>query len=207
MSICACPKPSALTEIPTADCPVDLKQIQKIIVQRHGFVFDSGAGTPTSPSVLADWLALKTATDSTKVVVTPFIGSEPLITPGEAIQEGGGDNSTLNGIAVVTGTNPSEFTCKFRSLSPDQEKAIKSLMCETSLVVYLITQENKIIVKKISTAKKTGFDISALFLSDRMNEGFGKNDMFNFKFSLTAGWSEDLEVITPASGFNPLTDL
>lgn len=207
MSICPCPKATSLTAIPTNDCPVDLKQIQKIIVQRQGYEFDSGAGTPTSPSVLADWLALKAASNDTKVIVSPFIGSEPLITPGEAIQEGGGDNTTLNGIAVVTGTNPSEFTCKFRSLSADQEKALKLLMCESALVVYFITQDNKIVVKKIDTAKKTGFDISALFISDRMNEGFGKNDMFNFKFSLVAGWSEDLEIITPAPGFNPLTDL
>lgn len=207
MSLCNCPAPTALTEIPNSDCPFDLGQIQKIGFQRVGFQFDDGAVVPTSPSVLADWTALKSAVDSTKVVFTPLIGSDPLIVPGEAITEGGGDNTTLNGVELVTGTNPSKFTAKFRSLTPEQESALKLLICEKQLVVYLVTDANKIVVKKISADVKEGISIQSFFLGDRNNEGFGKNDTHSMMFSLPAGWSEDIEIITPEAGFNPLTDL
>jgi hypothetical protein len=207
MSLCNCPAPTALTTVPSADCPFDLGQIQKIGFQRAGFTFDSGAVSPTSPSVFADWTALKTATDSTKVVFTPLIGGDPVVVAGEAISEGGGDNSTMNGIEIITGVNPSKFSAMYRSMTPEQESAIKKLMCEPNLVVYFITDNQKIIVKKITTAQKKGLAIQAFFLGDRTNDGFGKKDSHKIQFSLPAGWSEDIEIITPEAGFNPLTDL
>jgi len=208
MALCPCPAPTALASIPSATCNFDLGQIQKIGFQRAGFVWDTaGSPTATNTTLLADWNTLKSASDSTKVVFTPLIGGEPVITPGAEISEGGGDNSTLNGIKIVNGTNPSEFSAIFRSLSPEQETALKALMCEPSLVVYFVTDKNKIVVKKITTAKKEGLAIQALFVSDRENQGFGKKDTHKIMFSLPAGWSENIEVITPATGFNPLTDL
>lgn len=207
MALCNCPAPTALTTVPSANCPFDLGQIQKIGFQRSGFTFDSGAVIPTSPSVEADWNVLKTATDSTKVVFTPLIGGDPVIVAGEPISEGGGDNSTLNGVEIITGVNPAKFTAMFRSMTPEQEKAMKNLMCEPSLVMYLVTGDQKIIVKKLTTAQKQGLGIQAFFLGDRTNDGFGKKDSHKIQFSLPAGWSEDIEIITPEVGFNPLTDL
>jgi hypothetical protein len=207
MAVCSCPKPTAISSISASDCPFDLKQIQKIGFQRSGYTFDSGAGVPTAPSVLADWTALMSATDDTKVVFTPLIGGDPIFEAGEAIVQGGGDNSTLNGVEDITGVNPSKFSANFKSLTPTQEKELKKLMCETSLVMYFVTNENKIGVKKITTAQKEGFNIQALFVSDRNNAGYGTKDINKISFSLPAGWSEDIELITPATGFNPLVDL
>jgi len=198
---CDCPNPTAIEDIPSLDCPFDIKQIQKIAFQRQGNQFDTDGIL-----VEATWTPLLTANDDTKIVSTPFIGGNPLVTPGGAITEGGGDNSTLNGEEDVTGSNPSLFTCDFKSISPEIEKALKSLICEKNLQVYFITEENKIIANQegLTTDSHKGFPISAYYFSDRDNRGFGTKDMHQMRFSLKAGWSEEMVKVSPTD-FSPLT--
>lgn len=200
---CTCPKPTALTEIPVEDCGINMKQIQRVVFRRH----PNSIGTTTSNdvTVLADWQALKTISDSTKVVITPLIGGNPVVEPGDAITSGGGDNSTMNGVEEIDGVNPSKFNCEFRELSPAGEKAMKALMCEKDLQVMFILQGGKIAVSEIDTDNVQGFEIEAAFLSDRGNQGFGTKDTHTMSFSLLAGWSENLKIVTPA--FNPLTEI
>lgn len=202
---CNCPAPTELTEIPDVNCPVDLKQIQRIGFQRPGFVFDASATVPTDILELSTWQALKIATDDTKVVFTPLIGGDPVIEPGEAITSGGGDNSTLNGVEENEGTNPSNFSCVFKSLASETEKAMKALKCEKVVVAYLFLQGGRIAVTLIDTAKYTGFNALSLFVSDRGNQGFGTKDTVSMSFALEAGWSDNLQIIKP--NFNPFVDL
>lgn len=203
---CNCPAPSALTEIPTQDCGVNLNQIQRVAFQRIGSQFGTNA-QPAANSILelADWQALKAATDNTKIVITPLIGANPTIDPGDAITNGGGDNSTLNGVEEVEGVNPSSFSAEFKELSPEIEKAMKAIICEKNLVVYFILQGGKIAAKTIDADNQTGFSIQSPFVSDRGNQGFATKDTHTLTFSLTAGWSEDLVIIDP--NFNPLTEI
>lgn len=203
---CNCPSPTELTDIPDVGCPVDLKQIQRLGFQRVGYTFD-GTGEPPTSDILAlsSWQALKTAEDSTKVVLTPLIGGDPIIEPGEAITSGGGDNSTLNGVEENEGTNPSAFSCVFKSLPAATEKAMKTLMCEKQLVVYLFLQGGRIAVAKVDTDKYTGFNALSVFVSDRGNQGFGTKDTVTMSFSLEAGWSDNLEILKP--NFNPFVDI
>lgn len=203
MSInCDCPNPTEIGSVPSSDCPFDIGQVQKIVVQRKGYVFLLGA-----IKVLASWTALQTAANDTKVVSTPLVGGNPIITPGGAITEGGGDNSTLNGAEDILGTNPSIFSADFKSITPEQEKALKALMCEPTLQVFLINEFGKIICKKGDIAtSQTGIPIQSLHFGDRDNQGFGKKDINKLRFSFKAGWSEDIEVITPTD-FNPITSL
>jgi hypothetical protein len=205
MDTCNCPAPTSLTEIPKQDCGVNLKQIQRVAFQRNGNQFGADATVPNTILELADWQALMAATDNTKIVITPLIGANPTIEPGDAITSGGGDNSTLNGVEEVEGVNPSAFSCEFKELSPAIEKAMKTLLCEKSLTVYLILQGGKIAVVEIDTDKYKGFGIQSPFLSDRGNQGYATKDTHTMSFSLAAGWSEDLVIITP--NFNPLTEL
>jgi hypothetical protein len=203
---CNCPESSTLMEIVAENCGVDLKQIQRLGFQRGGDAFDS-AGTPTPFDILllSAWQAKMTATDDTKIVVTPIIGGDPVIQAGEAITNGGGDNSTLNGVEEISGVNPSPFSCLFKSLSSTVEKQLKALICEKNLVVYLFLQGGRIAIVKISTTKKQGFPIQSLFVSDRNNAGYGTKDTVSMRFSFAEGWSSDLEIVKPS--FNPLTDL
>ncbi|AHK11374.1 Minor capsid protein [Flavobacterium sp. phage 1/32] len=207
MAGCKCPKATVLSEIPTQDCDVDLEQLQKFGFQRGGFVFDLNAGTPTDITKKADWLALKTATNDTKVVFTPLIGGDPVITAGDAITSGGGDNSTLNGVEEVQGTNPSNFTGVFKSLSSEVKAKLQELECEKDLVVFPINQNGKIVARKIAEGMYGGFPISSFHISDRNNAGFGTKDTFNVKFTLPARWDNDLVLIDPETTFRPLQDL
>lgn len=213
---CNCPNDGILTEIPNDNCPFDLKQIQRLALATQGkVVWDSatgggaGDGVPQLDSQVdtkADWEALLTAVDNTKVVVTPLIGGDPIIEAGEPITEGGGDNTTLNGVEDVTGVNPSKFSCNFKSISPATEKAMKALMCN-SVEVYFFTEGGKIVCENIEgTENHKGFNVQALFVSDRNNAGYGTKDTNAFSFSLPAGWSENLVLVSPAD-FNPLYDI
>ena len=201
---CNCPAPTALTTIEEQTCGVDMKQIQRIAFQRKQ---DTAPFTAVNILTLAAWQALTTAVDTTKIVITPLIGGDPIIEPGEAITSGGGDNSTLNGVEEVEGVNPSNFSCLFKSLSAAIEKQIKALMCEKGLTVYFFLQGGRIACVEIpgSPANEFGFDIQSFFFSDRSNAGFGTKDTHNMRFSLVDGWSENLVILKPS--FNPLTEL
>lgn len=207
MANCKCPQGSELADIPEQDCKVDFEQLQKFIFQREGYEWDAGA-TPTPMDITkkADWLTLKAATGNTKVVVTPLIGGDPVITPGEPILNGGGDNSTLNGVEELQGTNPSTFTGVFKSLASDVKTAMVDLECE-NLVVYPINQNGKIIAKKTGTGKYVGIPVQGFHIGDRSNQGFGTKDTFAVRFTLPARWDNDVELIEPEVGFRPLVDL
>lgn len=200
---CNCPAPTSLTEIVAEACGVDLKQIQKLAFQRDGSIFDSGATSDILE--LSSWQGFTSASDDTKIVITPLIGGDPTIEAGEAITTGGGDNSTLNGVEEVEGVNPSSFSCLFKSLSSTVEKQLKALICEKNLVVYLFLQGGRIAVAELSAQTHTGFPIQSVFVSDRNNAGFGTKDTVNMSFELQEGWSDNLVVLKP--NFNPLTEL
>lgn len=213
---CVCPDNNELTDIDVSTCPFDLKQIQKLAFGIRGEVlWDSasgggaGNGVPQANSqvdTLADWQARRTATDSTKLIVTPFIGGDPIIEAGEALTEGGGDNSTLGGIEEVTGTNPSKFSCHFKSLTPAQEVGMKQVQCKNA-EVYFFTEDDKIVCQKIEgTENHRGFPMDAYFFSDRDNQGFGTKDKHMLRFSLKKDWSENLVIVDPAD-FSPLYDI
>lgn len=203
---CNCPALSTLVEIVAENCGVDLKQIQRLGFQRAGDTFDGTlVVSPTDILDLSSWQTKISALDSTKIVLTPMISGDAVIESGEAITNGGGDNSTLNGAEEIQGTNPSAFSCVFRSLSSTVEKQLKALICEKNLVVYLFLQGGRIAVVKVSTGVKKGFPIQSVFVSDRNNAGYGTLDTVSMRFSLAEGWSNDLEIIKP--NFNPFTDI
>jgi len=198
---CNCPEATSLVEIVAEACGVNLKQIQRLAAQR---VQTTPSFTPTTILDLSAWQDLMSATDSTKIVVTPLIAGDPVIEPGDKITTGGGDNSTLNGVEELEGVNPSNFSCLFKSLSTATEVAIKALICEKNLTIYLILEGGRIACATVS-ATCSGFQIQSFFLSDRGNAGFGTKDSFKCSFALPSGWSEKLAIYKPT--WNPLTDL
>lgn len=213
---CNCPDDGILEDVVSSDCPFDLKQIQRLAFATRGMVvWDSatgggaGNGVPSLTSqvdTLADWQARRTAVDNTKIIVTPLIGGDPAIEAGEAITEGGGDNSTLNGAEDVTGVNPSKFSCLFKSIAPETEVGMKKVKCKTA-EVYFFNEAGKIICQKIpGTLNHKGFIMQSYFFSDRNNAGYGTKDTNTLSFSLASGWSENLVMVEPAD-FNPLYDI
>ena len=202
LSSCSCPLPAAIGDVTPNTCPDNFGQIQKVIFQRKGFVFDGTAGKDIT--LLADWQALQVAADDTKAVVSPFTYNS-IITAGESITNGGGDNTTLNGEVELVGVNPSVFTGEFRSLDAATIAALQALNCETGLGVYFITKDGKIIADETAAAEYTVFPVSSLFISDKTNSGFATKDVNTISFNLEACWSAEYNKQTPA--FNPLSDL
>lgn len=202
---CNCPAPTSLTEIPTQDCGVNLKQIQRVAFQRNGNQF--GPDSPLGDNILelSSWQVLKTANDDSKIVITPLVGANPTIEPGDAITNGGGDNSTLNGVEEVEGVNPSVFSTEFKGLSSETEKAMKAIICEKNLTAYFILEGGRIACVELENAHQKGFEIQSPFVSDRGNQGYATKDTHTLSFSLKAGWSEDLVILKP--NFNPLTEI
>jgi hypothetical protein len=200
---CQYPNPTSIGDIPSQTCPENFNQIQKFAIQRSGFTFDGTAGKDIT--LLADWQTLLAAADDTHAVVTPFV-YEAAITAGEAITNGGGDNSTLNGESELTGVNPSSFAGMFKSLSKDVIQALFDLRCESGLVVYFFNENGDIIAQEKTTGEFTGFPISSFFVGDTNNEGFATNDTHATSFNLKKDWSKYQAISTPAD-FDPLTDL
>lgn len=207
MSICTCPLGTAIPNVPNASCPVDFGQIQKVVFQR---IFKTGTTKNSFTSTaaitaLASWTANFTAADGSKMVITPYVEA-PAADGGDAITYGGG-NDTLGGMTKTIGRNPINMTFALRQISQDIIKALKALMCEQALGVYLINGDGQILALKGSTTG-THFPIPIdnLFVGDLMLNGLDTPDSNALSFSFKPNWSDDTAVVTPAD-FNPLTDL
>jgi len=197
---CACPAPAAITTITPNTCPDNFGQIQKIIIQRVGDVFDGTAGNDIT--LLADWQTRTAAIDDTKAQVSPFIYNF-VNTAGDAITNGGGDNSTLNGEVELVGVNKAAVSGMFKSLTSSVIAALQSYNCENAIGVYFINADGKIIAQEAVSTEYTPFPVSSFFVGDKTNNGFATKDENALSFQLNAGWSNKYAVVTPV--FNPLT--
>jgi hypothetical protein len=200
MPICNCPVGTVIPTITPSSCPYDIGQIQKVIFQRQGQTAGVGVTTGATESV---WVALKAASDATKVQVSPYI-YDAQIAEGDAIVEGGGDNSTLNGIGLITDANPSTFTGNLRAQQQSVVAAIRSYMCE-SVQVYLVNGDGQIIHDLDGSDKMKGFPIDALFVADPSLLGFGTTDHNKISFQLRKEWADGLTITDPESGWSFLS--
>ncbi len=203
-NVCVCPPSGPLNEISNENCAFNIKQIQKIVFQRGGYIWTAVLGDPT---LKADWDALKTASDDTKVVSTPLIGGDPKIVAGEVITKGGNSNETRNGQTQNLGKGVSAFEARFDSLTPAQEGEMAELECEPDLTVYFVNEDQTIFGAKTANDELRGFRVESFFLSERTNDGFATNDYNMIKFNLEKDYSINLKAVTPEDAFNPLVDL
>ena len=155
---------------------------------------------PVADSTLkASYVALKAATDSTKMIVSPFIEA-PENEPG-AKREFGGGNATLGGIPIVLGAEASQFKSYVRSQRQDVITALKSYMGEPNIGVYLVNEAGQIAgaADNVATPTKyTPFRIQSLFIGDKKLGGFEAPDENALEFGLPSNWSNNFAVITPA---------
>lgn len=205
MSICSCPASASIPTVPTATCPQDFGQIQKIAFQR---IFEEGTdknkfGKTGSPiATLGSWTPLLTAEDGTKIAVSPYVEA-PTPDGGDAITYGGG-NDTLGGVVKVIGRNPINMTFALRQIPQNIIKALKALECESALGVYLFNDRGQIMCLTDGT-DHFPIPVSAFFVSDLKLNGLETPDENTLSFSFAPNWSDDAVVVTPT--FNPLTDL
>jgi hypothetical protein len=203
LAFCECPQPAAIGAIPAFTCGEDFGQIQKIVFQRRQAV--ATFATVLAAGTLANWTALKAALAGTKVVITPFFENF-IIPPVEAITEGGDDNTTLDGLAVVVGRSTPIVTGNFRSLPGATFEALEAYICEPDMTMFWINEFGKIIGDSHDGTDVWGIPVHEWFIGDKGAAGKNTQDKNMFRFGLRAGWSKKLKIITPVD-FNARYDL
>lgn len=196
--------------IPVANCPESFGQIQKVAFQR--LYDDSGAKnkftTAAAITKLASWTTLLSASNSTKVVVSPYIQAPAA--EGGAARTFGGGNDTLGGVEEIIGREPTPFTGVIRKVSQSIIKILKELQCESwgdNLGVYLFDENGAIGALKGGTeGDYFPIPIRSLFIGDKTLGGLDAPDSNAIQWSFLPNWSDDLSIVAPED-FNPLTDL
>jgi hypothetical protein len=195
-SLFQCPAPAALEVIPPQSCGVRFEQVVKIIFQRKQATSSFDANSILEQ---ATWTPLLTANDSTRVVLSPYINN-PIIPPGEALTEGGNDNTTIGGVSRLLGEGFQQATFELRNAGVDVRNAIRSITSETALVpgftniwVYLVNRFGEIICK----SDGSGIEIFNFFVGGPGTEGFNRDNMQMGKFDLKPGWDEGVVVFKP----------
>ena len=199
---CECPRAAEIADIPNFECADNIGQVQRIILQRRqntpSFPTFTG-GAAGSAELFASWTPLFAAGDASKVQITPF--TENIIIPMvEAINEGGDDNTTIDGAPVVVGGTTPLVTGNFRGLTGDIEEALQAYNCEGeagNLTAFLINEFGKVIGVTRDGTDFTGIDIASWFVGNRGTEGKNANDKTMLQFSLRFGWSNRLKFVTP----------
>lgn len=214
MAICKCPAAAALPNIPNFTCTENFGQIQKVAFQRlYKNTGEKNSFTDTADiGYIASWTPLLSASDDTKVVVSPYIQA-PTAEAGAPRTFGGG-NETLGGIEEIIGREPTTFTAVMRKMPQSLIKALKDLQCESdsqNLGVYLFDENGAIGALQdpttTTTTKKTHYPIPirSLFIGDKTLGGLEAPDSNAIQWTFLPNWSDDLAIIVP--DFNPLTDL
>jgi len=209
MDACVCPQPASLTAILRATCKENLGQIQRFIFQRIHADNRFKVGDLGLITALASWTPLFAAADNTKVVSSPYV--ENFVIPRtEAATEGGGDNSTIDGIEIVVGANAATAIGQISETPSSVLIALRKLRCEVDLSVFMINQYGQIIGRD-GTPGSTGTDVigipvQSFFVSDSDNNGLNTRDKADIRFGLPYGWRDNLVITTPAD-FNAKTQL
>ena len=211
MNLCTCPAAASLTSIPAAGCPESFGQIQKIAFQRLRKADGTKTSFTSTSSILikASWTAKMSASDATKIVISPYIQA-PSQEAGSPRTFGGG-NETLGGVEIIIGREPSTFTGVIRSVSQDVIKAMKQLQCEAqadNLGVFLIDENGAVEAIKDESVATTFYPIPirSLFIGDKAHGGLEAPDSNAIQFSFLPNYSDNLSIQVPTD-FNPLTDL
>jgi hypothetical protein len=210
-----CPKPVALTEIPSADeCAFRISQILKLNFQRVQPVGASSFKTGTPITAAASWTAAKAATDSKKIVISPICDSVE-IPSSEAQTEGGGDNSTPFGVQIYLGEGQVTVTGQFRNLNKKQIKALRKLSGESAASLgaaalsVIFTTEGRVFVHSTEddteNSDPVGFPIFNFRLGSTGAAGLNQDNKTPFSFSMLADWDERMTISKPA--FDPLIQL
>jgi len=198
-----CPPSESLETIPDQECPEVFDQIIRFGYQR---IQDTPSFTATTIITAAPWSPLLTATDDTKMVLTPLVPNV-VIPTGEILKEGGNDNTTINGIPRLSGRGFVPVTAQLENIERAVRAALRKLASEsalqpgfTNLWMYMFNRFGQIIANEDGS----GIYVYNVMVGDTGTEGFNKQNKNNLSFDLAPGWSDKVRIFTPTAPFNPL---
>lgn len=210
MSICTvCVASAEIGDISAVTTKVRLNEIQKFIIQRtkDGTSRNEITIATTNPNLLATWAALKAASDSTKVQVSPFIDGPESEAGGP--REFGGPGQTRGGIPRRNGRENTPFSARLMDMPQSVIEELKAYECEDDLSVFLVNECGNIIGKTDDPASPTifyGFPIQSFFVSDLNMGQYTESDYNMLQWNFRANWSDKLHIVTP-SDFDALVEL
>lgn len=200
-----CPVGASIGGIIIDDCPSNVGQIQKLIFQR---IYETGSTlnsiAAADATIEGTWTPNFTASDGTKMQISPFI-SAPENELGAAITYGGG-NDTKNGELITMGYESSKFTCKILAAHAKTAESMKALVGET-MGVYFVNEHSRIWGDSDDATTPTLYypiEITDFTVSDRKLGGRLEPDYYLVTFNLPPNWANKLNEIIPV-GFDPLT--
>lgn len=206
--LCTCAD-AEISDITTSDCPQKFGQVQKILLQRKyssGSTLNEITISTTNPNLLATWTALQSASDGTKVQTSPFL-QNPTSEAGESREYGGG-NTTLGGIPIVIGRQPSTFDAEILWYKQSTIEELKKYECE-NVGVFLIDEHGQIAGLTDDLGTPTKFKpipIKSFFVSDLKLGNFEEPNRNMVKWYFEPNWSDKFHIVTP-SDFDALSDL
>jgi len=209
-TLCSVCVPTAeIGDITPVTTKVRLNEIQKFIIQRTATGTTKNVITiaSTNPNILATWIALKVAADSTKVQISPYIDGPESEAGGP--RESGGPGETRGGIPRRNGRENTPFSAKILDSPQSLIAELKAYECEDELSVFLINECGNIIGKTDDTTTPTtffGFPIQSFFVSDLNMGQYTNSDSNMLQWNFPANWSDDLHVVVPAN-FDALVEL
>lgn len=203
---CGCPAAAHIADLDVQDCKESMGQLQKVAFQR---IF-STAGTKNSiadPTKKASWATMFSASDGTKMTVSPYI-QNPATEAGAARTFGGG-NQTLGGIPITIGREATGFTGTIYQENQKVIAQMKQYMCE-NIGVYLIDENGNIgcLVDDMGSPEAyMPIPIYSFFVGDKSLGGYEEPDSNAISWSFVPNWSDNFYIIKRETlDFNPLTD-
>lgn len=202
--LCDCPASAALPAIGNMTCPENFGQVQKLIFSRlysTGTTRNKFVVATEDPKLLASWTPRLTASDGTKVVITPFLAA-PKTDPGQPKKYGGG-NATPDGVEYITGVDPTKFSGNFLTVPQGLIAQLKALQCENLGVMFVdqygrIASDSNVAAGILSTPSELYFiPVRTLFLGDKNFGGLEEPDSNAIEFQMPANWSDKLRITTP----------
>lgn len=201
ISIYNCPIPAALPALTNQDCPAMFGNISAIALQIKQA---SPTFTNTSIALAATWTPLIANAGATGIRIIPVNNFET--TPGEAITEGGNDQTTFKGRKKLKYVGFTEATFMMEGISAAIAKAVSAYTQfsaksgqRSDLRAFFLTDEDYI----ISGPDYNGIEICTFVVQDTKKGGvFKPTDDYGVSFTMDYGWS--LEAASTKASFDVL---
>lgn len=201
---CNCPA-DVLTTISYNPCPEVPSKDARWVFQVADDANNTFINGTNGIEVESSWTNLTTAPDDTKVVVTPFL-EEVTFAEVDALE----DSENFDGAPNAVAPGPQLVTAVMRNVTPEQFDAMTNLKCrDNALSFYRIDSNGKIGARKIGN-NHAGILISPqtlLVLSPNRGSTLADHFKTTIRFYLASDWYSTFDLVTPETGFNPLTEI
>lgn len=204
MLACSCPQ-TTIDTVPFDPCEDIFSKAARMYIQVHDDANNLFVNGANGIELESSWTARTTATDDTKIVVTPRL-EEVTFNTVDRLE----DSENFDGAPFYITSGPQLVTAVMRNVTPAQFDALKNLECRNqALSFYMVDKNNKI------GARQIGNDHAGIIISPKTfglldpERAGGLVDQFKVTvgFYLPSGWYSSFDIVTPETGFTPLTEI